>query len=220
MNLFKRFVLTTLFFIPVICFGVSFNEGDDYTRLPQSVRSNKLIERMMAKDPNKVQVLFFFSYGCPACANFDPYFEKWIKTPEAKKVAIYHFPVSFESDWGMLARLYYVTQNLSPKRDLDPEIFTAVHKERMDLSDPEVMKEFLVKQGYKPEAVDLAIKSYSVQEQAKHADQISEAYDVTRTPTIVINGPKASFMLTPDKTGGDFDKFVAVMDYVLSTQHN
>lgn len=219
MNLFKRFVLITLFFVPFICFAARFNEGEDYTRLPQSLRANKLIEQVIAKDPNKVQVLFFFSYGCHACANFDPFFEKWLKTPEAKKVVIYHFPVSFESDWGVLARLYYITQNLSPKRDLDPQIFAAVHKDHLNLSDPDVMKEFLVKQGYKADAVDLAMKSYSVQEQAKHADQVSEAYDVTRTPTIIINGPKASFMLTPDKTGGDFEKFVAVINYVLSTQH-
>lgn len=218
MNLFKRFVFITLFILPFTCFAESFTEGDSYTRLPQSVRANKLIEQLLAKDPNKVQVLFFFSYGCPACANFDPYFEKWLKTPEAKKVAIYQFPVSFEEDWAMLARLYYVTQNLTPKKDLDPQIFAAIHKEHLNLPDPDVMKNFLIKQGYKADAVDMAIKSYAVQEQAKHADQISEAYDVTRTPTIVINGHSASFMLTPDKIGGDMDKFINVINYVLSTQ--
>lgn len=214
----KRVVLFFCILIPGQLLAANFTEGRDYTQLPAQVRSEKLISHLIAKDPKKVQVLFFFSYGCPACARFDSFFEKWEKGAKDSKTVIYKMPVSFEEHWGDLARLYFVTQNLLPKKDLSPQIFAAIHKQGLNLWEQSAMQNFLVKQGYKAQEVATAYDSFKVKEQASNADDISKEYDINQTPTIVINGPKNSYVLTVGQAGGDYSKLIAIMNYVISAQ--
>ena len=60
-------------------------EGQNYLRLknPQPVDSGKSIE-----------VLYFFSYGCPHCRDFDPQLQPWLKNVPAD-VEFRRVPVDF-----------------------------------------------------------------------------------------------------------------------------
>lgn len=216
----KRIVYILFLLLPLSVQAVEYSEGQDYSRLPDSIRSSQAVAHLIAKNSGKVQLLFFFSYGCPACAAFDPYFEKWAKSPQAVKVSIYRFPASFEADWVMLARLYYVTQDITPKKDLNADIFNAIHEQHQSLWKEEVMKTFFIKHGYQAQAFDMAYNSYAVKEQATYADDISKAYDITQTPTIVINGPGGSYKLTVDQAGNSWDKLISIVNYVVAKELN
>lgn len=160
MSLYLIFIITPIM-VNAQPATTSFIQGQDYVRIPEGIRNNPDVQQLVLSNPNKVQVLFFFSYGCPACARFDPYFEKWVKTININTV-IYRIPVSFKEEWLSLAKLYYMTQYLKPKDNIDEKIFEAIHNKDMRLwLQPEMVK-FLIENGYTASEVDDAYNSFNV----------------------------------------------------------
>ena len=57
--------------------------------------------------PGKIEVVEFFSYGCPHCAEFAPILERW-SAKQQKDVVLRRVPVSFgRPAWANMARLFY-----------------------------------------------------------------------------------------------------------------
>jgi len=202
---------------PVIA-APAYTEGVDYTRLSNAIRNEPAIAQLNANNPNKVQLLLFFSFGCPACAKFEPIFERWENKQNNSKLVIYREPVSFEDDWEDLAKLYYVEQNLKPHKNLNEKIFKGIHEQDLKLWHESDMEEFFVSQGYTADAVKTLYNSYEIDTQAKQADALAKAYNINQTPSIVINGTDAMYLLTVDKAGGDRDKMMKIADYLIAVE--
>jgi thiol:disulfide interchange protein DsbA len=172
-------------------------------------------------DPHKVQVLFFFSYGCHGCEMFHTPFDQWAvkqrKAPK-NKAAIYVYPVSFNAHWAMLAKLYYVMENLDPAGKLNGAIFTAVLKNGIKLWDPEVMKKFFIQNGYTAKQFDQAYNAFNVNRQVKRADDISKAYSIIATPDIIINGPVHSYKLDLVKAGNNIQRLLDIVNYLVARE--
>ena len=59
---------------------------------------------------SKIEVLEFFSYGCPHCHDFSEPFERWSRK-QAKDVVVHRVPVTFgRPQWVVLGRLFYAIQ--------------------------------------------------------------------------------------------------------------
>ncbi len=198
-----------------------FVEGQDYIRLPNKTRENTDVQQLMAADPNKVQVLFFFSYGCHGCEMFHTPFEKWAarqsKQPD-NKIVFYRYPVSFNPQWAMLAKMYFVMETLDPKGKLNNAIFNSIHKDGLKLWQESVMKKFFIKHGFTGQQFDAAFTSFNVNRQVKRADEISKAYGIVITPDIVVNGPTASYKLDLAKKGSTPEQLFRVLDYLIKRE--
>src|SRR5262250_1713610 len=92
-------------------------EGRDYVRLknPQPVETGK-----------KIEVIEFFSYGCPHCADLEPYLDAWLAKLPAD-VQFRRIPVMFQQRWEPLAKVYYTLDALGAETKLSPEVFKAIH---------------------------------------------------------------------------------------------
>ena len=95
----------------------SAEEGKEYLRLksPQPVESGK-----------KIEVIEFFSYGCPHCADLEPVLQGWVKTMPAD-VQLRRVPVMYQERWIPLAKIYYTLDALGEEKRLSPEVFAALH---------------------------------------------------------------------------------------------
>ncbi len=195
-----------------------FTDGQDYIKLPEQLRRDPDIAQLLMNDPTKVQVLFFFSYGCPACARFDPPFEKWIAKQKTNKLIIYRFPVVFKEEWAPLARLYFVMKYLDPKQSLDEKIFEEIHQKNLQLWQEPIMKEFFIENGYSAKDFEQAFNSFSVNREIKQTEELSKAYKISQTPTIIINGPIDSYQLNLDKAGNDAEKFFKILDFLIAKE--
>lgn len=211
----------TLFLIfltlPVFA-GPQYTEGTDYVRLSNDMRSEPAIAQLLANNQNKVQLLLFFSFGCSACAKFEPIFERWESKQGNSKLVISREPVSFEDDWEDLAKLYYVSQDLTPHKNLNEKIFKGIHQQNLKLWHESDMEDFFVSQGYSADVVKKSYNSFEVETQAKRADALAKAYDINQTPTIIINGPDAMYLLTVDRAGGDREKMMKIADYLIAIE--
>lgn len=196
-------------------------EGQDYTKLPDDIRQNKTVEQLLRTDPNKVQVLFFFSYGCHGCDLFHKPFAKWAAEQNAKssqKVVIYTYPVSFNTQWGMLARLYYVEQMLEPSGKLADKIFNAVQKQSLKLWDVDIMRKFFEQQGFTAEQFDQAYNSFIIKRQIAKAESVIKAYNVSATPDIIVNGPVNSYKVDIAKAGTNMQRILDVLNYIVARE--
>lgn len=199
----------------------NFREGEDYDLLPAEIRSEQDVAQLITSDPDKVQVIFFFSYGCYGCSQFHRPFDQWAaKRQEAgdKKLAVYFYPVVFSKMWGSLAKLYYAVDAVDKTGQLDDLVFDGIHKKRLRLwQEPEMIK-FFKANGYTEEQFNKNFNSFSTNMHLKKAEEIAKAYKVSATPIVIVNGPKSSYMLDIVKANNNRTKFFQILDYVVDRE--
>jgi len=69
-------------------------------------------------DPKKIEVIEFFSYACPHCAEFEPALQEWLKH-KPKDVDFKEVPMVFRENWKPTAKGWRSWR----KRDITPTLF-------------------------------------------------------------------------------------------------
>lgn len=139
-------------------------------------------------NPAKIEVLEFFSYGCPHCNQFNPMLDRWIAR-QSGDVAFRRVPVTFgRAAWANLARLYYALDTLKEADRLSAGIFDALHNQRVNLFQPDSMASWLGRRGVDGKKFSETYNSFGIQSQVKRADQLAKAYKVDGVPALAIEG--------------------------------
>lgn len=139
-------------------------------------------------DPAKIEVIEFFSYGCPHCSDFNPLVSAWAAKLPAD-VAFRKVPVSFgRAAWANIGKLYYALESTGDLGKLDNAVFKAVHEERVNLFDDRLIAEWVAKKGVDPKKFNDAYASFGVMSKMKRADQVTQAYRIPGVPAIVVDG--------------------------------
>lgn len=196
-------------------------EGQDYVKLPESVRANENVKQLISTDAHKVQVLFFFSYGCHGCEMMHTPFDNWAQSQlkeNPTKVKVYFYPVAFNAQWAALARLFYVRETVDPTGKLNNAIFSAVHKEGLKLWDVNVMRKFFVKHGISAETFDQTYNAFTINMRVQRAETLSKAYSVTATPDIIVNGPVNSYRIEVAKVGKNMNRLMDIINYLVNRE--
>ena len=140
------------------------------------------------ENPGKIEVVEFFSYGCPHCAEFAPVLDKWA-AKQQKDVVLRRVPGSFgRPAWVNMARLFHALEANGQLEKLDHEIFEAIHKERVNLFDPETLKRWVGKRGLDEAKFGDLLNSFAVQNKVKMSDMTAVANRIDGVPIIVVNG--------------------------------
>ncbi|HZR70224.1 MAG TPA: hypothetical protein VFB01_14380, partial [Burkholderiales bacterium] len=82
-------ILAITAFVPAALAQPQLQEGRQYVRLKNPVP---------VESGNKIEVIEFFSYGCPHCADLEPILEQWLKTLPPD-VQFRRVPVLFQPRW-------------------------------------------------------------------------------------------------------------------------
>ncbi len=136
----------------------------------------------------QIEVIEFFSYGCPHCSNFEPLLAKW-RTQQKSDVVFKKVPVSFgRPEWGALGRMYITLNAMGLADNLTPAVFEAIHKDRIHLDDEKVRNDWLTKKGVDAKKFNDTWRSFSVDAQYKRAEQMSVSYKVMSVPNLVVGG--------------------------------
>lgn len=139
-------------------------------------------------DPAKLEVLEFFSYGCPHCAEFNPTVGKWAAALP-KDVVFRRVPVSFKRPpWASLARLFYALEATGDLTRLDGAVFNALHQAGSRLYDDKSIVEWVATQGVDKKKFADAYNSFGVVSKARRADQMADAYRIQGVPAMAVDG--------------------------------
>lgn len=137
--------------------------------------------------PNKIEVIEFFSYGCPHCFAFEPKLEPWVKALPTD-IVFKRVPVAFNPEFTALQRLYYTLEALGKQETLHAKVFEAIHVQHRALDKLDVATEFAVQNGITADQFKSAFNSFGVQSRVRRANQLTTAYQVDGVPMLAIDG--------------------------------
>lgn len=140
------------------------------------------------EDAGKIEVLEFFSYGCPHCADFNPLLTAWVAKLPAD-VVVKKVPVTFgRAAWANIAKLYYTLEITGDLHRLEADVFKAIHAERQNLFEEKALTEWVVKKGVDPKKFAETFGSFGVMSKVKRGDQMAQAYRITGVPALAVDG--------------------------------
>jgi thiol:disulfide interchange protein DsbA len=187
--------------LPVSAQTAAPQEGRDYVRFknPLPVETGK-----------KIEVIEFFSYGCPHCGEFEPILENWLKTLPPD-VAFRRVPVMFQDRWVPLAKEYYTIEALGEDARLSPEMFTAIHGKGTPMWNEKTFFDWVAGHGIDRKKVEDMYNSFAISGKMSRARQLAQAYGVQSVPLIVIDG---KFVVSTEKVGSHA-AMIPVMDALI-----
>ena len=135
----------------------------------------------------KIEVLEFFSYGCPHCHDFAEPFERWSK--KQKDAVVRRVPVTFgRPQWVVLGRLFYTIQIMKLPA-LDMAAFAAIHQQgRMLYEDQAVLQWAASQPGVDAKKFSEVYYSAEVTTAIKKADALAMTYQIDGVPSIIVGG--------------------------------
>ena len=93
------------------------------------------------EDASKIEVVEFFSYGCPHCADFNPLLHAWA-AKHPGDVVVKKVPITFgRAAWANIAKLYYTLEITGDLQRLEGDVFKAIHVERQNLFEEKALTE-------------------------------------------------------------------------------
>lgn len=136
----------------------------------------------------KVEVIEFFSYGCPHCFHLQPLLNEW-KTQLPANAVLVKVPVSFgRREWGQLVRAYYTLEATGDLQRLDDALFNAIHQEHKPLFDVDALTSWAAQNGVDANKFRAQFNSQEVTQKAMRAEQLSRDYKINGVPTLTIAG--------------------------------
>jgi len=174
--------------------------GKDYTLISPA---------QPTENPAKIEVLEFFSYGCPHCADLQPLLSAWV-AKQGPDVVVKKVPVSFgRVAWSNIARLYYALEITGDLARLDGEVFRAVHQQRVNLFDEKSIMEWVARNGVDPKKFAEAFNSFGINSKVRRGDQLTQAYKIEGVPALTIDG---KYLVG----GKNFDEMLANADKLIA----
>ena len=162
-------------------------EGRQYARInPIPVETGK-----------KIEVIEFFSYGCPHCAQLEPYLQDWVKALPPD-VSFRRIPVMFQPRWVELAKVFYTLEAMGEDARLSPEVFSAIHGKGLALWEPAKFYDWAATKGLDRKKVEDIYNSFTMSGRINRAKQLAQSYNVQEVPLIFIDG---KFVTSPAKAG-------------------
>jgi thiol:disulfide interchange protein DsbA len=135
----------------------------------------------------RVEVIEFFYYGCPHCYDLQPALKAWLKNAP-KDVEFRRVPTVFRESWLQLTRTYFALESIGVLEKLHDDVFNMIHKNNVNLGDKQMLLEWAKSKGVDTKKLGDAYDSIAVQTKTQRSVQLTRAYGITGTPSVVVGG--------------------------------
>jgi protein dithiol oxidoreductase (disulfide-forming) len=177
-------------------------EGTHYTRLTQPAP--------VSAPAGKVEVVEFFSYGCPHCYALEPTLEVWAKRLPAD-VVFKRVPVGFNALYENYQKIFYALEAMGQVEHMHQKVFNAIHQQRQRLDKEADIAAFMAANGVDGAKFLELYKSFSVQAKAKQAQQLANSYKIEGVPAMGVQGR----YVTSGSQAGSNERALAVTDALV-----
>jgi thiol:disulfide interchange protein DsbA len=166
----------------------------------------------LQENNGKIEVVEFFSWGCPHCYEFYPKLARWLATMP-KGSSFKRVPVAIgHTEWEALAKAYYALQSTGDVDRLDSQIFEDIHKNHVWLNDEPSITAWVGKHGVDVAKFTAAYRSFGVNTSAGQAEQKAVDYRLTGVPTLAIAGKYT--------VSGDQGKMLSTSDQLIAMERS
>jgi len=155
-----------------------YKEGEHYDLITPAIRT---------ANPDKIEVVEFFWYGCGHCYNFEPLVSQWKKTlPE--DVEFKGSPAVWAPQMELHSRMYYTAEVLGVADTMHLVLFQAMNVDRNRLASEDEIAKLFVANGVSKEDFSKAFNSFGVKSMVKQATSRARAAKISGTPEMMVNG--------------------------------
>lgn len=159
----------------------------------------------------KIEVIEFMWFGCPHCAQFDPYLEAWVRK-QRPDVVFKRIPVAFRDDFIPHSKMLLALDAMGLADKLTPAVFNEIHVNKNYLLTPDKQADFLATQGVDRKTYLDMYNSFSVAGNLKRATQLMKDFKIDGVPTLAVQGKYE----TGSAQAGGLPGAVQVLDYLVS----
>jgi protein dithiol oxidoreductase (disulfide-forming) len=179
-----------------------FAEGKEFMRIknPQAVESGP-----------KIEVIEFYSYGCPHCKDLEEFLGPWIKkVPD--NVSFKRVPVAFQPAWTNLGKIYYTLEALG-RDDLSVKVFQSIHGANVRLQEEKTFFDWAKTNGLDEAKVKELWNSFSINSKMNRAKTLAGNYAVDSVPMLFVDG---KFKVQPHLLKGQHRDVPTVLDFLIA----
>ncbi len=164
-------------------------------------------------NPDKIEIIEFFWYGCPHCYSFEPLLENWVKSLP-KNVEFIRQPAVFSDLWGKHAKAYFTAEALGVVDKVHADFFDAIQNKKQNLETKDQLAKFFVAHGVNEKEFHDAYNSFLVDAKMRQAATTAGRYGVTGVPAIIINGKYK----TNGPIAGSHEKMIEVINRLIAQE--
>jgi thiol:disulfide interchange protein DsbA len=168
--------------------------------MAQAGQYNLIEPPQSTANPEKIEVLEYFWFGCPHCFAFEPAINEWAENKPDDVDFVRHAP-PLNRGWTAHSEAFYSAQALGITDKMFDELFNAIHRERKPLRDRKSISKWVSGLGVDVDQDKMyeTMKSFAVNAKIRQAMQIASASRVNAVPTVVVNG---KYLSTVSMAGG------------------
>lgn len=182
----------------------TFKEGRHY--LP-------VIPAVPTANPDKIEVVEMFWFGCGHCFHFEPLLEAWVKK-QADDVEFRRIPAVFAPNWVPLARAFYAATALGQEAKLHRPLFDAIHMDGRKLFTEDALIKFAAEVGLPEQDFRAAYDGFAVDGKVKQAMLATRDYGIDGVPSMIVNGKYR----VSASTAGSQEAMLKVVDFLVDKE--
>ena len=204
--MFKRLIACTLLLLAPLANAQDseWEVGKDYDVISPAIRT---------ADPDKIEVVEFFWYGCGHCYTFEPLVSRW-KQDLGEDVVFKGSPAIWNQPMELHAKMYFTAEVLGVKDTLHGVLFQAMNVDGKRLGSESAIRELFVANGVAAEDFDKAFNSFGVNSQVRQANARARAAKITGTPEMMVNG---KYRISTRKAGSQ-ENMLKIADFLIQQE--
>ncbi len=191
-----------------------------HAQQPVEGKEYKLIDPVQKPaSGKKVEVIEFFSYACPHCAEFEPTLQAWLKQ-KPKDIEYKMVPLVFRDPWKAPAKLYYTLEAMGLVDKYHLKVYDAIHKENKELFTDQAVKDWAKSVGIDAAKFNQVYDSFGIDAKTQNSVAMGKAYGIQFTPAMAVNGKYwtgPSMVMSPEG-GLDYSHFFTVVDQLIDME--
>jgi len=157
----------------------SYTEGKQYVRIKSTQRAN-----------GPVAVVEVFSYACPHCAEFVPFFDT-LRGNLPKDVQVRYMPAIFSPAWEPYARAFYAAKQLGVLSQTHDALFQAM-QQNYPLNSLDDLAAFYARHGVDQQKFLDTANSKQTDAMISADQTLEKSWGIDATPTLVVGHLQSS----------------------------
>jgi thiol:disulfide interchange protein DsbA len=156
----------------------TFEEGKQYDVITPAIRT---------ANPDKIEVVEFFWYGCGHCYNFEPVVGHWKKSL-GDDVEFKGSPAVWAPQMELHSKMFYAAEVLGVLDKMHLVLFQAMNVDKKRLQSESEIAALFVANGVSEEDFSKAFNSFGVSSMVRQATARARAAKISGTPEMMVNG--------------------------------
>ncbi|NGZ07757.1 MAG: thiol:disulfide interchange protein DsbA/DsbL [Magnetococcales bacterium] len=193
----------------VVWLGLVAGQGVAAPFVPKVGEHYEVISPPVPVTGSKPEVVEVFNFKCPHCVKLHPAMEEWTRRMQ-ERLDIQSLPIAFSQQSDQPLRAFYAGQFLGREKEMKHAIFNAHFTDHINIDSPQELA--FIAEGLKMDSVAFQnhMQSFGVQSKIAQGRMRSQAFGVSSTPTLVING---RYRVTPGRHDqGSHERLFAIVE--------